>query len=211
MVVRSSAMLATLLSMALICSAARAAEPASAKHSYDLSANIGLPESLRHLPKGHELIIETTSVCGFGYLYSVVAGRYSKQQMEWLRRIYRFRFADAWDAYPVSFSYQVAQPLTASEMQTLLNDRSFVEWVGPKMVAAIRKLGAARKVLMVWGPSCRPLRTSSRFPKSGASSTRMMQSPRSSKASSRSRRRRTVPTATEEQGLGQVSVQQQTV
>jgi len=111
------------------------------------AGNLGAAEQPSQLPKGQELILEAASFTGCSdYLYSVPAGRYAATQMEWLRKIYRFRFGETFE-YKVQFQLLVPNPLSRSELTALLDDRAFAAWVGPQLISTIRALADARTAL----------------------------------------------------------------
>ena len=112
------------------------------------AGDLGAAEPISQLPKGQELILEAASFTGCSdYLYSVPAGRYPANQMEWLRKIHRFRFGDTFD-YPVEFLDLVPNPLTRSELTALLGEGAFAAWAGPQLIGALRALAEARAALM---------------------------------------------------------------
>lgn len=88
-------------------------------------------------------LVEATVACGWGERFSVKSGRYSGEEINWLRTILHFRFSGE-DIYSIQFEQHADKHVDAREMERLLANPNFVKWIGLSLVQDIRLLIDAR-------------------------------------------------------------------
>lgn len=88
-------------------------------------------------------LVEATVACGWGETFSVKSGRYSREEINWLRTILHFRFSGE-DIYPIQFEQHADKHVDSRVMERLLASPSFVKWIGWILVQDILLLIDAR-------------------------------------------------------------------
>lgn len=88
-------------------------------------------------------LVEATTACGWGEKFSIKSGRYSREEINWLRTILHFRFSGE-DIYPIQFEQHTDKHVDSREMEGLLVNPNFVKWIGFNLVQDISLLIDAR-------------------------------------------------------------------
>jgi hypothetical protein len=89
-------------------------------------------------------LIKSRSDCGDGLDFYVRKGRYSKSDLDDLRKLIAYRF-DGTRTPHISFEMFSEIQVTPEEITELLSRPTFERWAGKRVVNAIRKFMAARR------------------------------------------------------------------
>jgi|MudIll2142460700_1097286.scaffolds.fasta_scaffold65965_1 hypothetical protein len=93
-------------------------------------------------------LIEANHDCGSGYVYRVPEGKYSSQQIEILRTVFRFIYGGNFNALKtVGFEIVVRNPASYDEIINLRDNPNTNKWLGPRVFQSLSVLHNERSKL----------------------------------------------------------------